>query len=74
MARTVSEVVSEPVVPYAIRWHSRVYSLIGLAGLLVVEVAEPLRGSALRRNPPAGSCTGLQRECRVVPPALRRGS
>jgi iron complex transport system permease protein len=36
MARTVSEVVSEPVIPYAIRWHSRVYSLIGLAGFLVV--------------------------------------
>jgi iron complex transport system permease protein len=36
MARTVSEVVSEPVIPYAIGWHSRVYSLIGLAGFLVV--------------------------------------
>ncbi|MCK5181540.1 MAG: hypothetical protein KAQ73_03270, partial [Dehalococcoidia bacterium] len=36
MARTVSEVFSEPVIPYAIRWQSRVYSLIGLAVLLVV--------------------------------------
>ena len=36
MARTVSEVFSEPVIPYAIRWQSRVYSLLGLAGLLVV--------------------------------------
>ena len=38
MARTVSEVVSEPVIPYAIRWHSRVYSLLGLAGLLIVVI------------------------------------
>ena len=36
MARTVSEVFSEPVIPFAIRWHSRVYSLLGLAALLVV--------------------------------------
>ena len=38
MARTVSEAFSEPVVPYAIRWRSRVYSLLVLAGLLVVVV------------------------------------
>jgi iron complex transport system permease protein len=38
MARTASEVFAEPVVPYAIRWQSRVYSLLGLAALLVVVV------------------------------------
>jgi iron complex transport system permease protein len=36
MARTVSEVFSEPVIPFAIRWQSRVYALLGLAALLVV--------------------------------------
>ena len=39
MARTVSEAFSEPVAPYpagiGIRWRSRVYSLLVLAGLLV---------------------------------------
>ncbi|MGA8849504.1 MAG: hypothetical protein WB564_06765, partial [Dehalococcoidia bacterium] len=38
MARTVSEVFSEPVIPFAIRWQNRVYSLLGLAALLVVIV------------------------------------
>jgi iron complex transport system permease protein len=38
MARTVAEVFSEPVIPFAIRWQSRVYSLLGLAGLLIVVV------------------------------------
>ncbi|MCJ7792110.1 MAG: iron chelate uptake ABC transporter family permease subunit, partial [Dehalococcoidia bacterium] len=38
MARTVAEVFSEPVIPFAIRWQSRVYSLLGLAALLVVVV------------------------------------
>ena len=38
MARTVSEVFSEPAIPFAIRWQSRVYSLLALAALLVVVV------------------------------------
>ena len=38
MARTASELLTQPVIPYAIRWQSRVYSLLGLAGLLVVVV------------------------------------
>jgi len=38
MARTVAEVYREPVIPFAIRWQSRVYSLLGLAALLVVVV------------------------------------
>jgi len=38
MARTVSEVFSEPAIPLAIRWHSRVYSILGLAALLVVVI------------------------------------
>jgi iron complex transport system permease protein len=38
MASTVSEALSEPVIPFAIRWQSRVYSLLGLAALLVVVV------------------------------------
>jgi len=38
MARTASEVFTEPVIPFAIRWQSRVYSLLGLAGLMVVVV------------------------------------
>src|SRR4030042_211898 len=38
MARTVAEVLSEPVIPFAIRWQSRVYSLLGLAALLIVVV------------------------------------
>ena len=38
MARTVAEAVSEPVIPFAIRWQSRIYSLLALAALLVVVV------------------------------------
>ena len=38
MARTVAEVFSEPVIPFAIRWQSRVYSLLGLAALLIVVI------------------------------------
>jgi iron complex transport system permease protein len=38
MERTVSGAFSEPVIPFAIRWQSRVYALLGLAGLLVVVV------------------------------------
>jgi iron complex transport system permease protein len=38
MARTVSEVFTEPAIPFAIRWQSRVYSLLGLAALLVVVI------------------------------------
>ena len=38
MARTVTEVFSEPAIPFAIRWQSRVYSLLGLAVLLAVVV------------------------------------
>ena len=38
LARTVAEAVHEPVIPFAIRWQSRVYSLLGLAALLVVVV------------------------------------
>src|SRR5512136_416678 len=38
MARTVSEVFTEPVIPFAIRWQRRVYSLLGLAALLVVVI------------------------------------
>jgi iron complex transport system permease protein len=38
MARTVAEAVREPAVPLAISWHSRVYSLLGLAALLVVVI------------------------------------
>ncbi len=36
MARTASEVLSEPVIPFAVRWHSRVYSILGLVALLLV--------------------------------------
>jgi iron complex transport system permease protein len=38
MARTVSEVFSEPSIPLTIHWRSRVYSLFGLAALLVVVI------------------------------------
>jgi hypothetical protein len=38
MARTVAEAVREPAIPLTIRWHSRVYSLLGLAALLVVVI------------------------------------
>jgi iron complex transport system permease protein len=38
MARTVSEVLSEPSIPLTIHWRSRVYSLFGLAALLVVVI------------------------------------
>ena len=38
MAHTVAEVFREPVIPFAIRWQSRVYSILGLAALLVVVV------------------------------------
>src|SRR4030043_1239950 len=38
MARSVAEVFTEPVIPFAIRWQSRVYSLLGLAALLIVVV------------------------------------
>jgi len=34
----VSEPVSETVLPYSLRWRSRVYSLIGLTGLLIVVI------------------------------------
>jgi iron complex transport system permease protein len=36
MARTVTEAFSERSIPLAIRWQSRVYSLLALAGLLIV--------------------------------------
>ena len=38
MARTVAEAVREPTIPFAIRWQSRIYSLLGLAALLVVVI------------------------------------
>jgi iron complex transport system permease protein len=38
MARSAAEVYSQPVIPFAIRWQSRVYSLLGLAALLIVVV------------------------------------
>ena len=42
MARTVSEAFSRPVHPYpdgiGIRWQRRIYSLLGLAGLLIVVI------------------------------------
>jgi len=38
MARTATEVLREPAIPFAIRWQSRVYSLLGLAALLVVVI------------------------------------
>jgi iron complex transport system permease protein len=38
MARTVSEAFSRPVIPYAIRPQGRVYSMLGLSGLLVVVI------------------------------------
>jgi iron complex transport system permease protein len=36
MARTATEAFSAPAIPFTIRWQSRVYSLLGLTGLLVV--------------------------------------
>jgi iron complex transport system permease protein len=36
MARTATEVISAPAIPFAIRWQSRVYSILGLTALLVV--------------------------------------
>jgi iron complex transport system permease protein len=38
MAHTVAEVSTQPVTPFAIRWQSRVYALLGLAALLVVVI------------------------------------
>jgi iron complex transport system permease protein len=38
MARTVSEAFTQPAIPLAIRPRNRVYSLLGLAGLLLVVV------------------------------------
>ena len=38
MARTAAEVFREPAIPFAIHWQSRVYSILGLAALLVVVV------------------------------------
>src|SRR3972149_4873430 len=38
MARTASQVFSQPVIPFAIRWQSRVYSLLLLAALLVLVI------------------------------------
>jgi iron complex transport system permease protein len=38
VASTVSEVSTEPVIPFAIRWQGRIYALLGLAALLVVVV------------------------------------
>ncbi|MHC1578357.1 MAG: FecCD family ABC transporter permease [Dehalococcoidia bacterium] len=38
MARSTAEVVGQPVIPFAIRWQSRVYSLLGLAALLAVVI------------------------------------
>jgi iron complex transport system permease protein len=38
MARSTAEVVSQPVIPFAIRWQGRVYSLLGLTALLAVVI------------------------------------
>jgi iron complex transport system permease protein len=38
MARSTADVVNQPVIPFVIRWQSRVYSLLALAALLAVVI------------------------------------